>query len=434
MQINNRQGLSKAIHLISLALFALLLCLNLNRHIAEIKYNNYVDLRNRVVGTRLMAEGISPYYFKWNPSFPKTLLDPADRCNIKNNMITSPPGMLFIMEPLGKLDFADICYWWVAIQYVFFLLIFLFVYACFNNHWSRVFITIAAIFLLFSDNWNDSVFRGQSHFIFPAVLASIFFLSTRKFSDRYFYTGLLFAFLVWIRPNALVIVPFLFLCRDIKRTQLFAGLAVGALFFAGLTIILNQTHYWLDFYNSCKDWVKNNTSGMGYVRCSWPGTDWEKKLVPHKPLRWTSEIGDIYFMARSMHIDIKPFFLFGAFILAYLGALWVSIKKPATNLIDAILIGILLYWFGEITTPVLKMSYYYVELFVVVLYFAGKFKDMRLAERMLLIASFLFIFLDFLPMNLVIGEFCLVTCLIVYLVRIKRQGLEKSFVGKSLSG
>lgn len=434
MQMNNRPGLSKAIQFSFPALFAVLFIVMLTKDILDVRYTNYVDLRNRVVGTRLMEEGISPYYFKWDPSYPITLFDPLDRCNIKNNMITSPPGMLVMMEPLGKLNYLDISYWWVAIHYLFFLLIFLPVYACFKNPWSRAYITLAASLLLLSDNWGDSILRGQSHFIFPAILASSYFLSTRKFSNRYFYIGFLLAILVWVRPNALLLAPFLFLCREIKRIQLFAGMAVGALFFAGVTLIFNQTPYWLDFYHSCKDWVKNNASGMTYKRCYWPEAVLEKEIVPHKPLRWRSEIGDIFFMAKAKHIIIRPFILYSTFIAAYLSALYVSFKKPAIYFVDAMLMGILLYWFGEITTPLPKMSYYYVELFVVVLYFAAKFRDISLAERLLLVASFLFIFLDFLRMNLVIGEYCLVTCLILYLVRIKRKSVEKSFDGNSLAG
>src|SRR5215467_8884399 len=105
--------------------FVVFFCFSLYNYIAEVKHIYLIDLRNRVIGARLIHENKSPYYYKWQPSDPITLYDPNDFCNIKNNMITAPPSILLLLEPLAQLDFTTICYVWMVITYIFFLLIFL---------------------------------------------------------------------------------------------------------------------------------------------------------------------------------------------------------------------------------------------------------------------------------------------------------------------
>ncbi|HMH33192.1 MAG TPA: glycosyltransferase 87 family protein [Puia sp.] len=405
---------------ILLLLFALAFCFNFLRHISDVRYGYFSDLRNRVVGARLMKEKISPYYFKWNPSYPVTLFDPADISNIKNNLITSPPSLLWLMQPIATLNYTTICYLWVGIHYLFFLLLLLPMYAYARTATQKSFVLTSAMLLLFSDHWRDSVLRGQSHFIFPAVVANILIIVSEPGKWRYFWGGLLFALLVWIRPNAVLIFPFLLLSIETDRRQLLTGFLTGALVFALITIVFKQESYWLDFYHSCREWINNRVSGIQFSKDGWPGVDREKAVIHDHLLKPRSEIGDIYNLVKfKLHVDIKPIYLISAFCLVYLTAFFLSWKKQTRFFSEALLTGILLYWFGEMTTPVLKMSYYYVELFFVVLFLASEFKALQVLEKALLALSFLFTFLYFFPMNLFIAELLLIACLSCYLFRMK---------------
>ncbi|MEO7046884.1 MAG: hypothetical protein ABI091_16395, partial [Ferruginibacter sp.] len=401
-------------------------------HLIDVKYTYYGDLRNRVVGARLMAEKIEPYFFKWNPSLPVTLYDPSDIANIKNNLITSPPSLLLLIEPLVRLNYVDICYVWVALHYLFFLAMLVPMYLIVKNADSKYFVVAAAILLLLTDYWNDSVFRGQSHFIFPAIIANIFLLTSGRWKWRFLFSGLLLAFLFWVQPNALLILPFLFFSSDVNRYQLFGGLAAGILSFVLLTLILDQGSYWADFYHTGREWVKNNSSGMKFVGTSFPGADTERQLIPHAPLPWRSQIGDIHTLAYSLfHVNIKSFYLFGLFFVTYFICFCACLVKPAQYFKEAILMGILLYWFQETTAPILKMSYYFVEIFVIVLFFAGIFKELNLTCKLLLISSFLFAFSRFIPMNLLDGELCTIACLFCFLYSAYFKGRKKLVESKN---
>jgi hypothetical protein len=91
-------------------------------------------------------------------------------------------------------------------------------------------------------------------------------------------------------------------------------------------------------------------------------------------------------------------------IVSYLAALLIAYKKPFLLFSEAILMGLLLYWVFEVVSPISKMSYYYVELFVIVFFLAGKFKELSVAGKILLIASMVLNFLDFVPLNMTIAE------------------------------
>ena len=408
---------------IILVLFCLLFCLNFFLNFSKVKYCYFVDLRNRVVGARLIKQQISPYFFKWNPSYPETILDPIDKCNIKNNMITSPPSVLILMKPFADLNYNEICYLWMAMHYLFFLFIVIPLYILFDNKFSRVVLLSAAIALLFSDYWSDSIFRGQSHFIFPAIIANILLADSLKFEFRYWIIGILLALLIWIRPNTVLIVPFLIFWTGINRKELFFGFLCGGFLLLAITFLFKQQYFWIDFYNSGKEWIKNNTSGMKYIGCSTPVvTEGKSLLYQDQAFHWKihSQISDLFFIIKSkFKFMIPQVYLLGSFLIVYLFALILCLKRPAKLFSEALFAGILLYWACEMTTPILKMSYYYVELFVVVFFLAGKFKKLHLQEKILLFAALAFPYFFFLPMNLVIAELFTMASLFFYLFKLK---------------
>jgi len=227
--------------------------------------------------------------------------------------------------------------------------------------------------------------------------------------------------MIWTRPNAALVVPFLFLCKEVQKKQLFAGLSIGAAFFVGLTLLLNHQSYWFDFYLTCKEWVRNNSAGLITYTCNKFVTVEDKVVIlppGHPRVYWQTQIVNIYhFVWGIFHFLIPVIYLTIAFVTAYAAGLWYSFKGKANTFSRALLLGILLYWFSEIMAPILKVSYHYIELFPVVLLFAGGYKDLLLREKVLLAASLVFTFLPFIPMNLGIAEFCTVACLVSCLLR-----------------
>ena len=64
-----------------------------------------IDLRNRVIGARLIKANYDPYFFKWSEEYSEFFLDPRDHPNLPVNRVTVPPTILMIHS-----IFSDISY------------------------------------------------------------------------------------------------------------------------------------------------------------------------------------------------------------------------------------------------------------------------------------------------------------------------------------
>ena len=401
-------------------LFGICYAFNFYQHLTKVDNCFFVDLRNRVVGARLMKQDISPYFFKWSSAFPETLRDPIDGCNIKNSMVTAPPSLLLVMQPLTGFSYKQVCYQWAVIQYLFFLFIVGSIYFYFKNVYSRNLITISGIILLFCSQWVQSIFVGQSHFILPAFLGALVLISGSKWRYRFLSIGLLFSFMVWIRPNSILIFPFLLCCKDINRVQAIKGLLSGGLLLGVITLMLNHQNYWLDFYLSCKEWIKMHIQGIEVVQCPRPEIVEGKyvKFQGEYPARFDSEITNLFsIIQHKFNVAVKQNYITAGTLVAYFVLLYFSSRKPFRLIPEALLMGMFLYWLFEITAPINKTSYYFLELFFVIYYLAGKFNELNNASKVFLLLSFLFNFLGFLPVNLVFAELCLIASLFFYLFK-----------------
>lgn len=403
---------------ILLLLFAAIYIFCLARDLMNQKYLYYGDLRNRVVGTRLMTQGISPYFFKWNPEYPVTLYDPADKSNIENNMVTSPPSILFLMQPLGHLSYTQICIIWIVIHYIFFLIIVIPVYRLARSNPAKISTLIVAALLLLSEFWYDSVFRGQSHFLLPAFLSILLLVSEKTNKQSASLAGILIALLVWLQPIAVLLIPFLFLTQQAHRKNLFSGLLLAGIFLLSFTALAGHIHYWVDFARSGRIWSANNSSGMEYFFYTWENVSREKTLLPHPPFPWRSQISDLHTLILSKTgTPAHPLLLGIIFILLYSLALYRCYAKPFLNFQNALLIGVVLFWVAITTAPVLKMSYHFVELFSVLLFVAANYRQLNRIGQWLLAAGFAISFLQIILMNLVLAEWLFIASICIYLLR-----------------
>ncbi|RZK47619.1 MAG: DUF2029 domain-containing protein [Pedobacter sp.] len=375
-----------------------------------------------------MSQHISPYYFKWDDSYPETLLDPADKCPIENNMITAPPSLLLMMQPLASWKYRDIVFFWAMVQYVFFLLTFIGFYYRFRSDHARINISIAGIVLLFSAQWIQSVFKGQTHFIFPAILSITIALITAAKGYRILIAGILLAVLVWIRPNALLVLPFLFLTNSPGRKTLFYGFVTGGTFFLLLTFLLNHGHYWRDFLRSCNDWLSYFISQQDIQPCRHYAIveGVHVQATGTLPFHWKSEVTNVFnTLRRITGIQVNQLLVNITLGFLYMMVLYKWFRAKAVDFEDAIMSGVFCYWLYEICNPIPKMSYYYVELFIVVYYMAAKFNESSKFVKLLLMLSAVWLFLDFLPVNLSTSEMLLMASLILFLINKSRRNRQQ---------
>ena len=83
---------------------------------------NYVgtDLRNRVVGARLIIEGIDPYFFKWVPGLSDRLYDPLDDPSHILSKVSVPPTVLTLHSIMARLPYLQQKVLWLIVQWTAF--------------------------------------------------------------------------------------------------------------------------------------------------------------------------------------------------------------------------------------------------------------------------------------------------------------------------
>lgn len=79
------------------------------------------DLRNRVVGARLIIEGIEPYFFSWHQGLSDRFLDPLDPVDSLISRVSVPPTVLALQSIIARLPYMPQKIIWLIVQWSAFL-------------------------------------------------------------------------------------------------------------------------------------------------------------------------------------------------------------------------------------------------------------------------------------------------------------------------
>lgn len=78
------------------------------------------DLRNRVIGARLIIEGIDPYFFKWVPGLSDRFYDPSDDARHILSKTSVPPTVLALHWIMARLPYLQQKLLWLIVQWAAF--------------------------------------------------------------------------------------------------------------------------------------------------------------------------------------------------------------------------------------------------------------------------------------------------------------------------
>jgi hypothetical protein len=136
-----------------------------------------LDLRNRVVGARLLNRGMDPYYFRWKPGFDEKLLDPFDRLDLPVSRVTVPPTVLQLQAILAELPYLQQKLIWLFLQWIA-LIGSLLALAKFklNALGTKFAFTISLFLISTSSFWRYHVERGQIYIFYVFLLALAYWI------------------------------------------------------------------------------------------------------------------------------------------------------------------------------------------------------------------------------------------------------------------
>ncbi|MEM8677049.1 MAG: glycosyltransferase 87 family protein [Cyanobacteria bacterium P01_G01_bin.67] len=169
------------------------------------------DLRNRVVGARLMLKGIDPYFFKWHPGLSAKFYDPFDNPIELLSKLSVPPTVLVLHSIMAGLSYIQQKLIWLIVQWSAFIgTILIFIKTSNSRHETKLILIISAFFAnsLF---WRFHINSGQIYIIYVFLLAIAWFFlkEIAKYNDMIsgFFVGVTSS----LRPSfILFFIPFIF--------------------------------------------------------------------------------------------------------------------------------------------------------------------------------------------------------------------------------
>lgn len=184
-----------------------------------------IDLRNRVVGARVMLAGHNPYAFHWQPGMPLEWLDPVHDPRV--HRLTAPPTTLWLYATLAPLPYRaqrilHCLLEWAALIASIALLARLVP----EGRLRLLFVLVALVFFVLGDIWRMHVERGQVYvFHLLALTLGAYLLA----HERDWTAGLAFGLAAFMRLNLLVLVPAFFLLGKGRTAGMALALVVGGI-------------------------------------------------------------------------------------------------------------------------------------------------------------------------------------------------------------
>ena len=232
-----------------------------------LKYGG-VDLRNRVVGARLLKKDLDPYFYKWEKGDPVELLDPRDKVNSEVNMVTVPPSVLLLMSPI-----ADVKYniqrniWFIAQWLLLLLSIFFFSRTSLDPSIKKMIWIVSLFFIGSSFFWRLHVERGQIYILYVVLISLAYYLYNLENRYNQIWSGIVIGFAVVLRPP-LILIPAMFLLY--KNWKIILGSIIGAFSILGASLLVSGLNVWISYFKAMQIHGLNHVQGIEQVMSHYP--------------------------------------------------------------------------------------------------------------------------------------------------------------------
>ncbi len=243
-----------------LLLWAIVLAGSFYRDTIMINQDGFGDLRNRVVGARLIKDGKSPYWYKWQSKDSTRYYDRWNISPYKVSNITATPFFHHLLAPIADTDQKQLSHDWLIIEYLVYLLI---IFAATMlpgiKTEQRFLLLIPALFFPLAVPWLAHVCVGQNYIFIPLLLI-VFFLVFQRQQKNFvegFCCGTIAIVAVLIRPTlVLFFIPFLFYFIAINK-RFITGAAIPLfILLVWFAADKKEQLYWIDYKDSISEQIK----------------------------------------------------------------------------------------------------------------------------------------------------------------------------------
>jgi hypothetical protein len=387
------------------------------------------DLRNRVVGARLIADGKSPYFYKWKPEDGMRYYDPANfNTNIISNT-TASPFLHSLVIPFSNLSQRTISFMWLLGQYIILIGMGLVAYRYAQGAGKHACLLLTGIFP-YTDGWIRHVLTGQFYLLIPFLLfITYILLAGRQKNWRLIIAALCAVMVVLIRPfAALSFIPFLFILPVTKKFIVYS-VAASAAYLLFVIASPHQMRVYKDYNQFIKYAVNEHQEkplptrtvianpGFRYLE----GYDINSiRLYKKKnPVKSFSENGNFFVLYRKVVGKQIPeqWLLAGSMLCTLLILLlfYFGTARNGRSLEQCVLVGFVIYMVLEMFLPMHRHQYNTVQFLFPLLLTAMHIRNLKLPVIVLIATGLLLNTLKWqvIPMKNTAGELLMLAGLLL---------------------
>lgn len=404
------------------------------------------DLRNRIVGARLQADGQSPYFYKWKPQDGIRYYDPTNFDQWKASAITSSPFLHHLLLPISNWPQHAIARFWMYLQYgMWTIMVLIFVWRA-NNWEQRLAIMEVAALFLFSAYWQNNVLHGQTYLLIP-FLVTLFWVFLQQ-PEKWYWAlaaGMAAALLLGIRPTAfLILLPLLLVLKSHSRGY-WMTMSIPVLLLFGLSISLpKERELWVEYQRNIAEQVKIHQDLQPQLQTNAPDPEfpawegWNRATVQSLNQRYPwdehAEFSNVYLFYRNLFkqpLPVKAMSFLSVLLLVAVSTVFLIRRRKSklpVNPASCLLLGYLLYMITDFCSPIARGQYYGVQWLFPLLLMASEWKRKKVWVAVLLLAALLLstLNLSWLPMEHTMGELLLLlsTLLVGMKIDVAKAGDE----------
>lgn len=311
------------------------------------------DLHVRIIGSRWMDLGQSPYFSHWQPGYSAGLYNPYLPAASGLNGVTVTPALLWLQLPLSKLPYCTIkIIWWLAMETMLFATIFLTCKCSINLLRQLTTIVILSFFFIYSPNWWLHVTDGQLHIAYTLLFALSAYMIIRR--KKRFFTLISYTLSVVLRPLFIVaLIPWFVNFNRKRRLAFFASFMIAI----GLMAVAAPLKGWLDYKKAMNQYSKENTSinQKSIMEKSLSNVSLESCVMPSVTVE-QFKAGNVLSMQhnfKQMGFNVTNLFVYVLLLLIIIAGIILHTKPnlnyPANE--NLILLSFVFYILAEILTP-----------------------------------------------------------------------------------
>ncbi len=206
-----------------------------------------LDLRNRVVGVRVLLNEEDPYFFKWEQDTPEEFVDARDfYSNFPMSRLTVPPSVLLLHSPFASIPYKTQQILWAFIQWLLLLLSIILLSNTTDSIIKKKIIWIIGLLIIASSFfWRLHIDKGQIYILFLFMIILSYWLVKKK--DNYILSGFILGLTVSFRPPVILMgIPFLIK----KKWKFIISGITGMLISFVSSLFIAPFPFWKSYFNS----------------------------------------------------------------------------------------------------------------------------------------------------------------------------------------